>query len=44
MADILELQGNDPEPTPGEEKASRISIRNFFCNNSFVSASLCFAK
>lgn len=44
MADILELQDNDPESTPGEEKASRISIRNFFCHNSFVSASICFVK
>ena len=44
MAEILEMQDGTPEPTPGDEKASNISIRNFFCRNSFLSASLCFAK
>ncbi|HOQ52914.1 MAG TPA: hypothetical protein PLF56_04800 [Micropruina sp.] len=44
MADILDLQNSDAEPTPGEEKASNISVRNFFCRNSFVSVSICFTK
>lgn len=44
MADILDMQAGDTEPAPGEEKASNISIRNFFCRNSFVSASLCYVK
>lgn len=44
MADILNLQNGDAEPTPGEEKASNISIRNFFCRNSYLSASICFVK
>lgn len=44
MAEILDLQNGDTEPTPGDEKASNISVRNFFCHNSFVSVSVCFAK
>ncbi|MFT3971088.1 MAG: hypothetical protein QM695_12630 [Micropruina sp.] len=44
MADILDLQDGEAEPTPGAEKASNISFRNLFCRNSFVSASFCMAK
>ena len=41
---ILDLQDGETEPTPGDQKASNISVRNFFCHNSFVSVSICFAK
>lgn len=44
MADILDMQDGATEPTPGEEKASNISVRNFFCFNSFISVSVCMVK
>lgn len=44
MADILDLQGGEAESTPGEEKASSISFRNFFCRNSSISVSICMVK
>lgn len=43
MADILKLQGDNPEQVPGEEKASRISWLKV-CHNSYVSVTLCFVK
>ena len=42
MADILHLQGQDPEPTPGEEKWSSISL--FICRKSIVSGFACNQK
>jgi hypothetical protein len=45
MADILELQDQeqDPEETPGTEKASRVSYYKL-CRNSYISVSACFVK
>lgn len=42
MAEILDLQDQEPEETPGSDKASRISIR--VCRNSYVSVVFCFVK
>lgn len=42
MAEILELQAQDPEDTPGDDKASRVSWR--WCSNSYVSVAICFVK
>ncbi len=43
MADILNLQGQDPEPTPGDEKWSGLSIGK--CGNwSMVSVWACTKK
>lgn len=44
MADILDLQDAETEPTPGEEKASSVSFKNFFCRNSSISLSVCMVK
>lgn len=44
MADILDLQDGAAEPTPGEEKGSSISVKNFFCRNSHISVSVCMVK
>jgi hypothetical protein len=42
MAEILALQTEDPDETPGQEKASRLSIK--WCRNSYVSVAICFVK
>ncbi len=40
MADVLNLQGDDPRPTtPGEEKASMLSYLQ--CHHSAVSVVMC---
>lgn len=44
MTEVLNLPHDEPEPTPGEEKAgSSYSVHRFFCNDSRQSWSLCFA-
>ncbi len=42
MAEILDLQDQQPEEAPGADKASRVSIR--ICRNSYISVVLCFVK
>ena len=39
MADILGLQEQEPDETPGPDKASRMSWR--FCRNSYISIIAC---
>lgn len=41
MAEVLNVQNDEPERTPGEEKAgSNSSVDRFFCNDSRQSWSL----
>lgn len=42
MAETLALQTEEPDETPGSEKASRLSIR--WCRNSYISVAICFVK
>ncbi len=42
MADILDLQDQEPEETPDSDKGSRLSIRA--CRNSYISVAFCFVK
>lgn len=39
MADILGLQEQEPDETPGPDKASRVSWK--FCKNSYISVIAC---
>lgn len=39
MAEILDLQDQEPEETPDPEKASKVSWK--LCRNSYVSIVLC---
>lgn len=43
MAEILALQTEEPDETPGPDKASRVSYYRL-CYNSYISVSACFVK
>jgi hypothetical protein len=43
MVDILSLQTEEPEETPGPDKSSRVSYYRL-CRNSYISVSACFIK
>ncbi|WP_394276286.1 hypothetical protein [Luteococcus sp.] len=43
MADVLNMQDDQPQDTPGAEKASNVSLLRW-CNNSYISVSVCMVK